>query len=94
MRQSAASESDGFHTWTIDEVRQFEAHHPIGTTPRLAFALLLYTGQRRSDVVHLGRQHLREGRLTYANAMASAPAGNVGPCFRTLPWLGRLDPRS
>ena len=51
---------DGFHTWTDDEIAQFEAHHPIGTKPRLAFALLLYTTQRRCDVVRMGRQHIRE----------------------------------
>ena len=50
---------DGFHTWTDDEIAQFEAHHPIGTKPRLALALLLYTAQRRSDVVRMGRQHIR-----------------------------------
>ncbi|WP_369413586.1 tyrosine-type recombinase/integrase [Caldovatus aquaticus] len=32
---------------------------PSGTRQRLALALLLYTGQRRSDVVRTGRQHLR-----------------------------------
>ena len=37
---------------------QFEKRHPIGTRPRLAFGLLLYTGQRRSDVVRMGRQHI------------------------------------
>jgi integrase len=26
-------------------------------------ALLLYTGQRRSDVVSMGRQHIRDGRI-------------------------------
>ena len=26
-----AIKSDGFHTWTEDEIAQFEAHHPIGT---------------------------------------------------------------
>lgn len=57
--------SQGFHTWTVDEVRQFEQRHPIGTTPRLALALLLYTGQRRSDVVLFGRQHVKEGRLKF-----------------------------
>ena len=55
---------DGFHTWTDDEIAQFEAHHPIGTKPRLALALLLYTAQRRSDVVRMGRQHIRDGVLT------------------------------
>ena len=51
---------DGFHTLTDDEIAQFEAYYPIGTKPRLAFALLLYTTQRRSDVVRMGRQHIRE----------------------------------
>jgi integrase len=55
--------SDGFHTWTDNEIEQFEAHHPIGSKPRLALALLLYTIQRRSDVVKMGRQHIRDGVL-------------------------------
>jgi integrase len=55
--------TDGFHTWTEDEIAQFEAHHPIGTKPRLALALLLYTAQRRGDVIRLGRQHIRDGVL-------------------------------
>src|SRR6516162_6303703 len=59
-----AIKGDGFHTWTEDEIAQFEAHHPIGSKPRLALALLLYTGQRRSDVVRMGRQHVKAGVLT------------------------------
>ena len=53
--------SDGFHTWTVDEVRQFEARHAIGTKARLALALLLFLGVRRGDVVTLGRQHVKAG---------------------------------
>jgi integrase len=56
--------SDGFHTWTDDEVAQFEAHHPIGSKPRLALALGLYTALRREDAVRIGRQHFRDGVLT------------------------------
>lgn len=55
--------TDGFHTWTIEEVRQYEARHPVGTKARLALALLLYTGQRRGDVVRMGRQHIEAGLL-------------------------------
>jgi integrase len=51
----------GFHTWNEDEIAQFEARHPIGSKARLALALLLYTAQRRSDVVKMGRQHVRNG---------------------------------
>lgn len=55
--------SDGHHSWTLDEVAAFEARHPIGTKARLALALLLYTGLRRSDVVRLGPQHIKDGWL-------------------------------
>jgi integrase len=57
-----AIKGDGFHTWSEEEIAQFEAHHPVGSKPRLA--LLLYTAQRRSDVVRIGRQHIRDGVLT------------------------------
>jgi integrase len=53
--------STGFHTWTEAEIAAFEAKHPIGTKPRLAFDLLLYTAQRRGDVVGMGPQHVAGG---------------------------------
>ena len=34
-----APKSDGHHTWTEDEIAAFEAHHTIGSKPRLALAL-------------------------------------------------------
>lgn len=37
-------------SWTDAELAAFEQHWPIDTKQRLAFALMLYTGQRRSDV--------------------------------------------
>jgi hypothetical protein len=43
--------SDGIYTWTEQEIGAYEAAHPIGTKPRLAFALGLYTAQRRNDVL-------------------------------------------
>ena len=57
--------SSGYHTWTVEEVEQYEQRHPLGTKARLALALLLYTGARRSDVVLLGRQHVRAGWLKF-----------------------------
>ena len=35
----------------------------IGSRPRLVLSLLLYTGQRRSDVVRMGKQHVRNGLI-------------------------------
>jgi integrase len=81
----ASIKSDGFHCWTEDEIAQFEAHHPIGSKPRLALALLLYTAQRRGDVVRMGRQHIREthdGPALYVKQRKTGvelliPIGNV-----------------
>lgn len=44
----------GFHSWTLEEVRRYERTHKVGTQARLALALLLYTGQRKSDIVRMG----------------------------------------
>jgi integrase len=57
--------TNGFHTWTVAEVAQFIAHHPIGTKPYLALCLLLFTGVRKGDLVTLGRQHTWRGLLRF-----------------------------
>ena len=57
---------DGRHTWTEDEIAQFQATHPINSRAGLALALLLYTGQRRGDVILMGWQHVKDGRVVAA----------------------------
>jgi integrase len=64
IRLPKMPKSDGIATWTEDEIQAFEAKHPIGSRPRLAFALLLFTAQRRGDVVRMGRQHVRDGAIS------------------------------
>jgi integrase len=61
--KAAAVKAGGHHPWTEEEIAQFESCHPIGSRARLALALLLYTGQRRGDVIKMGRQHARDGWL-------------------------------
>jgi len=51
------SGSDGFYTWTDDDEDAFEAHWPVGSKPRLAMAIMLYLGVRRSDAVRIGKKH-------------------------------------
>jgi integrase len=65
--------SDGYHTWSEDEIAAFEAHHPVGSKARLALALGLYTAQRRGDVVRMGRQHIRDGELIVRQSKTGAP---------------------
>jgi integrase len=58
------SNSDGFSTWTQDDVAAYEARWPIGTRERVWLDVLIYTGLRRGDAVRLGRQHIRNGVAT------------------------------
>lgn len=46
------------HTWTDAELKQFEDKWRLGTRQRLAYALLLYTGQRVGDVVRMRHSHI------------------------------------
>ncbi|UZW55952.1 tyrosine-type recombinase/integrase [Sphingobium sp. JS3065] len=57
-------EGTGFHTWTENEIAAYEAKHQLGTMARLAFDLLLFTGQRGGDVRLLGPGHVRDKRIT------------------------------
>jgi enterobacteria phage integrase len=51
------------HTWTEAEISQFERYWRPSTRERLAFALLLYTGQRGGDVVKMVRSDVVDGRI-------------------------------
>lgn len=52
------NDTDGFHTWTRDEIARFESAYPLGTRERLAFAVFGYTGLRRGDAAKLGPAHV------------------------------------
>jgi integrase len=58
------AKSDGFQTWSEEDIAVFRRHHAIGTRARLALELLLGTAQRRGDVIGMGRQHIRNGVLS------------------------------
>lgn len=87
VRRPKQSNDAGFHSWTPEEVAQFEARHPIGTKARLALALFLFTGQRKSDVVLFGRQHVRDGVLMFTQTKNR----NRNPVRLELPMLPILQ---
>lgn len=53
----------GFLTWEEDHIATFTTKHLPGSWAHLALTLLLCTGQRRSDVVRMGRQYVRKDVL-------------------------------
>ena len=55
--------SKGHHTWTDDEIEQYRAHWPLGTQQRLVMEFALETASRRGEVVRLGPQHVKNGRI-------------------------------
>jgi integrase len=81
------SGSTGFHTWSPAEVQQFEGRHPVGSKARLALALLLFTGQRRSDIIRFGKQHAKGGKLRFTQHKGR----NRKPKRLTLPILPALQ---
>jgi site-specific recombinase XerD len=58
-------ETEGWHTWTPEEINISRKHHPIGTKARLTLEIFLNVGARISDVAKIGRQHEVEGRLRF-----------------------------
>jgi integrase len=67
------SKSEGVHTWSESEIAQFQKRHSIDTRPGLALALLLYTGQRRSDAVRMGWQHVQGDTIAVRQQKTSTP---------------------
>ena len=67
------TEGDGIHTWTEYEVQQFTARHQLGSRSHLALMLMLHTGQRLSDVVRMGWQHVRNGKIAVCQQKTNTP---------------------
>lgn len=56
---------NGYHTWTEDEIAQYQARHPFGTKARLALEIILWTGQRRGDARLFGPRHIVRDKINY-----------------------------
>lgn len=61
------------HTWSDEEIATYEAHWPLGTRERLAFALLLYTGQRVGDAARLKRSDISGGMIRLVQQKTGTP---------------------
>jgi integrase len=51
------------HTWNDAELKKFEDKWRLGTRQRLAYALLLYTGQRVGDAAKMTRGDVSDGLI-------------------------------
>jgi integrase len=55
------AKTDGYAPFSEEKIALYEAHHPVGSKARLAFGLLLYTGQRRGDAVQMRASNIHVG---------------------------------
>jgi integrase len=72
----------GYHTWTEAEITAFQDRHSLATTARLAFDLMLWTGQRGGDARVLGPANIVGTRLELTQEKTKA--------FVSLPVLPAL----
>jgi integrase len=56
---------DGWWTWEAEQCAKFEAYHPQGTWPRLAYDFARLTWMRRSDIIRMGPSNIRNGELRW-----------------------------
>jgi integrase len=55
--------SRGHHSWTDEEIEQYRTYWPLGTQQRLVMEFALETCSRRGEIVRLGPQHVKNGRI-------------------------------
>lgn len=54
--------TEGFKIWPADWHDKFKARWPLGTRPRVVYAVAYCTGLRRGDLVVVGRPHVKGNR--------------------------------
>lgn len=83
MMKDNRHDTDGHATWTPEQCDQFEQFYPLGSTPRVAFALGVWLGLRASDIARLRWDHLTTKRMII-NGEERTVEG-----FEILPFKGR-----
>jgi integrase/recombinase XerD len=80
----------------MEQVDLYREHYPVGSMARLALEMGLNIAARRHDAYQIGRQHLRNGCLSWQPAKTSKTTGKM-LTIRILPGVqAALDamPRS
>ena len=96
IKTTRPPKTSGYVTWGDEQIEQYRERHANGTMARLALELMLNIAARRHDAHLIGRQHLRDGCLSWRPSKTSQTTGKV-LTIRVLPELqAALDamPRS
>jgi len=71
IKQVKLPRTKGHHTWTDEEIQQYRDYWKVGTQQRLVFEFALEAVSRRCEVVRLGPQHVKDGRIKIERAKGS-----------------------
>lgn len=100
IRHNPAEEADGAggdigtrHTWTEEQIAQYCRHWPLGTKPRLALEIILWTAQRRADASLFGPEHTKTGKVVFTagkgdKAMILPLAPQLKRAIAAMPSVG------
>ena len=86
IKTTRPSKTSGFVTWGDLQIEMYRERYANGTMARLAMELMLNIAARRHDAHPIGRQHLRNGRLSWCPSKTSRTTGKV-LTIRVLPEL-------
>ena len=65
--------TDGHHSWTEEEIVQYQERWALGTHQRLALELVLWTGKRIGDAAKLGPHHIINNFLVTIDSKTQKP---------------------
>ncbi|WP_370372961.1 site-specific integrase [Henriciella pelagia] len=79
--------------WTPEQRAQFCEAHPVGTMPRLVYALAYEAAFRRCDIVSVGRQHMKDGYIMKVQEKTDEPVwipvtGDLKAAIDAMPMTG------
>jgi hypothetical protein len=75
----------GWRAWTWPEMKAFEDRWPIGSTPRLCYALALWLGPRRKDVAALATASIDGDSMTFTtHKTGRVVSGHITPMLREV----------
>ena len=75
----------GWRAWTWPEMKAFEDRWPIGSTPRLCYALTLWLGPRRKDVAALATASIDGDSITFTtHKTGRVVSGHITPMLREV----------
>lgn len=77
---------DGFIAWSDADVTRYDARWPVGTRQRVWKDVLLYIGCRRGDAVLLGKQHVKDGIISFTTEKGRKKR-RIDVAFRIAPEL-------